>query len=245
MPFELIEDVAAVFNSSVDRLDFNRELAKRKRQRSIKTASSGWKNYPLDVITMQLSEQHVPPTNRDPVYRYYRSCKEARYTSHLGAKNSLYVYEPIKTEIVALIADGKLVDRVTSGTCIGVVLKDTNYYTPAGGQISDKGVILLQNVNSNNHSNESRALEGSRFIVDEAEQVEGYVIHWGSMEVDGEARVGVPVLSAIDGGHRLGCSRHHTATHLLLHAVQRLAGEKRRLCSNRFHSTFWFQYSVA
>lgn len=30
-------------------------------------------------------------------------------------------------------------------------------------------------------------------------------------------------MSAIDNTHRLGCSRHHTATHLLLHALQRLA----------------------
>jgi alanyl-tRNA synthetase len=47
----------------------------------------------------------------------------------------------METSVVALIADGQVIEQASAGDAIEVVLPATPYYVESGGQVADTGVI--------------------------------------------------------------------------------------------------------
>ena len=249
VPLEVSEQLAGLFSSSLDVTEYEHLRQKSRREARARLLNSAdndqqWRNYSLENITQRLKAANVEETDRTAVYDYYTNdisnetpklremeppSSFLHTCSAICTENVSYVYEPVKSIIVALICDGELVNRLSSDAvnkCVGVVLQKSNFYSVAGGQVSDRGVIKFTDSRS------------CHVVVEEVEELAGYVIHWGTFcsgDGGGNCRVNDEVLSVVDAEQRLSCSQHHTATHLLHAALRRQAGKFTRLaCFSSF-----------
>ena len=93
------------------------------------------------------------------------------------------------------------------GETIGIILNETCFYSEAGGQVGDWGII------------ESGP---DKFVVETTQKIGDCVIHWGKLA--GEMRTGQVVTAKVDKD-RLSSRKNHTATHLLQWALQEVLGE--------------------
>jgi len=123
-------------------------------------------------------------------------------------------YESLDAEdcrVVALLRDGKPVDRLAAGE-EGVVLLDrTSFYAESGGQVGDVGVLL--------------DARGDRFEVADTLKLAGqFHAHLGRL-VAGALSVGDKVASRVDGQRRQDTVLNHSATHLLHAALRKVLGE--------------------
>ena len=129
----------------------------------------------------------------------------------VGASEFLgYSTETAEGEILALIASGISVDEAGPGSNISVVLNQTPFYSESGGQVGDTGIIT--------------GADGLRIIVSDTQKKLGDLfIHVGQVE-SGTARLGTPVVAAVDHVWRGAIRAHHSATHLLHEAMRRKLG---------------------
>lgn len=109
--------------------------------------------------------------------------------------------------LVALIKDGELVSAAQDGPIIAVAA-DTPFYAESGGQVADKGTITGRTGN---------------MWVDDVQKVGPWVIHIGTLK--GTLTGGENVKLEVQSDSRLDTARHHTATHLLHKALQKVLGE--------------------
>lgn len=132
----------------------------------------------------------------------------AELSGKLGEKGVDYQpYGPptLKTQVLALIADGESVDRVMTGDRVEVILAATPFYVESGGQVSDTGLI---------------SGGGWQIQIEEMRKpIGGLIVHVGEV-VEGTPQVSDPVLAEVDTTRRSDITRNHTATHLL-HAALR------------------------
>jgi alanyl-tRNA synthetase len=113
--------------------------------------------------------------------------------------------------IKALIADGALVDRITSSAqAVGVVVDRTPFYGEAGGQVGDKGTIV--------------GPKGRLTVTDTKKPVGGVFVHLGGSP-EGELAVGDEVKLVVDTQLRDATRRNHSATHLLHWALRLVLGD--------------------
>jgi alanyl-tRNA synthetase len=113
------------------------------------------------------------------------------------------------SKVVALVRAGELVDRVSTGDAVEVVLERTPFYGESGGQIGDQGIIEA---------------EGLRIeISDTLKPVAGSVVHRGQV-VTGSLEVGQVVQLQVDVVRRERTRRNHSATHLLHWALRQVLG---------------------
>jgi alanyl-tRNA synthetase len=131
-----------------------------------------------------------------------------------GVKFIGYECEEGEGRVVALVADGKLLDRVMEGQDAIVVTDVTPFYGEAGGQAGDAGVI------------EVRGGEPARFLVGDTQKpLAGVVAHYGRVE-KGAIAVGEAVHLIVDHERRTATRRNHSATHLLHWALRTVLGEQ-------------------
>ncbi len=112
-------------------------------------------------------------------------------------------------EIVALLKDGRPVDRLQEGERGVVVLDRTSFYAERGGQIGDRGAL----------SN-----EGARFEVDDAQYMGDAVAHHGIVN-GGALSVGDRLNTMVYERWRREIRRHHTSAHLLQRALKDVLGD--------------------
>ncbi|MCU0511599.1 MAG: alanine--tRNA ligase [Anaerolineae bacterium] len=126
-----------------------------------------------------------------------------------GVNYDPYTTEAVRTRVVALLQDGRMVNDVIVGDRVEVILAATPFYVEAGGQVSDQGVIV-----------------GADWIIDvEAmkKPVSGLVVHVGEV-VEGNPTGGDEVNARINAVRRHDILRNHTATHLLHAALRNTLG---------------------
>ncbi len=103
---------------------------------------------------------------------------------------------------------------LSDGQCGAVITKETPFYGTMGGQIGDKGVIVLA----------SDGKETALFEVTSTEHVAGgKIAHIGHV-VNGMLKVGDTVTLKADEKTRLATCRNHSATHLLQKALREVLG---------------------
>ncbi|MCB9175606.1 MAG: alanine--tRNA ligase [Caldilineae bacterium] len=113
-------------------------------------------------------------------------------------------------EVLALASDAALIDRVTAGGRVEIVLDQTPFYAESGGQVGDQGRLI--------------GPEGSVRVEDVQKPLAGIHVHYGRVESGSVAR-GEVLRAEVDVERRLDIMRNHTATHLLHRALQELLGE--------------------
>jgi alanyl-tRNA synthetase len=120
------------------------------------------------------------------------------YTEHLA-----------KSEILAIVRDGQVVERAQAGDEVEVVLRSTPFYAEGGGQVGDAG-----------------RLQSTKFalaISDTQKPTGRWHFHRGRVEF-GSIVVGESCEAAIDQSRRNEIRRNHSATHLLHHALREVLG---------------------
>jgi alanyl-tRNA synthetase len=129
----------------------------------------------------------------------------------LGASEFLgYSTETAEATVIAIIVDGQPAEEAFPGQSVAVLLNQTPFYAESGGQVGDTGVIT--------------GADNLRIaITDTQKKLGDLFVHLGTVEV-GTARVGEPVVAAVDHTRRGAIRAHHSATHLLHEALRRHLG---------------------
>ncbi len=132
------------------------------------------------------------------------------FVKHHGTSEFVgYDEVEIEGSVTGLIVDGKLVDTMEAGQEGLVILDKTPFYSEKGGQVGDVGTLTH---------------EKAHFIVQDCQNpYPGVIAHHGSLE-RGVLIVGEPVIAGIDQKRRREIAKHHTATHLLHWALQKVLG---------------------
>ena len=111
--------------------------------------------------------------------------------------------------VVGLIADGEVVDSVSEGQTVEVVLMSTPFYPEGGGQVGDSGTL--------------DGAEG-RIDIDDTQNVMAHLlVHFGRV-ARGKVALGDNVDAYVDPVRREDTARNHTATHLLHAALRQVLG---------------------
>ena len=132
------------------------------------------------------------------------------FIKHHGTSD-FFGYDEIELEgtIKGLIVEGKSVDTMEDGQEGLVILDKTPFYAEKGGQIGDRGTL----VHGSAHFN----------VSDCQTPYPGVIAHHGALK-EGILMVGEPVVAMINAEWRGNISKHHTATHLLHWALQKVLG---------------------
>jgi alanyl-tRNA synthetase len=112
-------------------------------------------------------------------------------------------------EVVAILRDGKSVDRIDAGDDAIVLLDRTSFYAESGGQVGDMGHLTEQSVS---------------FVVRDTQKLAGQFFgHVGSL-VSGSLKRGDRVEGHVDRVRRAETVLNHSATHLLHGALRDVLG---------------------
>src|SRR6056297_1840021 len=115
-----------------------------------------------------------------------------------------------QAEILAILIDGKAVERLSAGEQAMLILDRTPFYAESGGQVGDTGMLQT---------------DGAEFEVTDTRKMAGaYHGHVGRLK-RGQLARGQTVSAQIDIDRRADIVRHHSATHLLHAALRSVLGE--------------------
>lgn len=128
----------------------------------------------------------------------------SRVTSHFTG------YQTMQNEavIVGIYQEGSAVEMVGDGEEIDLILNETPFYAESGGQVGDTGYL---------QSGEFR------HMVHNTVKESGVTVL--KVKVNHHLSMGDSVLAVVDHERRLAIARHHSATHLLQHALRQVLGE--------------------
>ena len=127
-----------------------------------------------------------------------------------GVDYAPYSDAPVDTKVLALVRDGARLENAIVGETVEVILAKTQFYTEAGGQVSDTGTIA-----------------GDGWVIDIIEMkrpLSGLVAHVGEV-VEGNPTGGARATASLDATRRQDVIRNHTATHLLHAALRNRLGK--------------------
>ncbi|MDX2483293.1 MAG: alanine--tRNA ligase [Pseudodonghicola sp.] len=134
---------------------------------------------------------------------WYDIAEQNGVTDFLG-----YDTESAEGQIVALVQDGKTVDRVKTGETVQIALNQTPFYAESGGQVGDNGVIRT---------------EGGVAKVTDTRKAAGVFIHFAEV-TEGEIASGDAAILDVDHSRRSAIRANHSATHLLHEALRHALG---------------------
>ena len=178
-PIDLTREIAAESGLSVDEEKF-RELMteQRERARSARVGIGGWSETSKSAL-------HSLPK-----------------TEFLG-----YDSTECEAKVIAIVADGEFVERITEGE-FSLVFDKTVFYGEAGGQVGDTGVI-----------------EGNGVLikVTDTKKNDDVYVHVCRLE-NGEVAVGDVLRLSVDVERRNAIKRNHSAAHMLQAALRRVLG---------------------
>ena len=127
------------------------------------------------------------------------------------AKTKFVGYDKMETEatVLAILADGQLVDSIEAGTDAAIILSQTAFYAESGGQVGDTGELEG---------------DGTFAVADTQKGGDGYFLHMGTLE-QGSLSVGSTVTTKVDTERRMAIMRNHTSAHLLQAALRKVLGD--------------------
>ena len=118
-----------------------------------------------------------------------------------------YTETSASSTILEIVVNTERVDTLVKGQEAALLVKQTPFYSEAGGQLGDTGKI---------------SGEGFEFQVTDTQKLaDGIIFHWGTL-AQGQLEKGASVQLQIDAGRRKNIEHHHTATHILNHALREL-----------------------
>jgi alanyl-tRNA synthetase len=183
-PLDLTQDALRRRDISVDVDGFNAAMEKQKADARAAWAGSG-----------EAADDRI----------WFEIREEQGATEFLG-----YDTEIAEGVVLALVVDGKQVEKVAKGDSVSLVVNQTPFYGESGGQMGDKGAIRFEG--------------GSLEITDVKKRGEGLFVHLGKI-VEGTLGLNHPVELEVDHAARAGSRSHHSATHLIHEALREVLGD--------------------
>ena len=186
-PVEVTQEIAEARGVAVDLEGFGRCMeAQRERARAANTkdAEAAWSTY--GGVHADILEATGP-------------------TRFVG-----YGQLESPAQVLALVKDGKRVERLEAGESGEVVLDATPFYAEMGGEVGDTGTIFADGL----------VLE----VQDTVAPEKGLSVHRVKVAEGAVAR-GDDVTAAVDALRRARITRNHTATHILHAALRQVLGD--------------------
>ncbi|OSM06141.1 alanine--tRNA ligase [Magnetofaba australis] len=122
-----------------------------------------------------------------------------------------YVTESASGAVAALVKEGALAESLAEGDKGSLIANQTPFYGESGGQVGDSGVI--------------ETADGARFIVTDTQKpLPNLIVHHGHV-AKGAIKVGEAAEFNVNTVRRHLIRLHHSATHLLHHALRQVLGE--------------------
>ena len=183
-PYDLTEDALKAMGLGVDAKGFAAAMERQRAEARKSWAGSG------EAATEQV---------------WFELKEELGATEVLG-----YETETASGEIVALVKDGKPVDKLGKGDRGIVIVNQTPFYAESGGQVGDRGRLSVgEDVVFN--------------VEDTQKKLHGLFLHQGVLET-GTLLRGQTVTLDVDHTRRTTTRAHHSATHLLHEALRQVLG---------------------
>ncbi len=179
-PIDLTREIAEESHLKIDEETFQILMTQqKKRAREARANIGGWDSSSKSLL------ENIPAT------------EFAGYT------------EPTcEAKILAIMADGELVESVSEGDCT-IILNSTPFYGEGGGQVGDKGTIYT---------------DDKLLSVTDTKKTDGIYLHLCTV-VNGVFSVGDNVTAEIEAMRRAAIKRNHSAAHLLQAALRSVLGE--------------------
>jgi alanyl-tRNA synthetase len=129
----------------------------------------------------------------------------------IGASDFLgYATEVAEGQVLAIVKDGKPVERAEAGDAVALIGNQTPFYGESGGQMGDSGTFI------NAH--------GLEVVIEDTQKKLGDMhVHFGRVR-RGKLAIGEAVEMRVDGERRTRLRANHSATHLLHEALRRRLG---------------------
>lgn len=182
-PVDLTADIARERDMTVDMEGFERAMGEQRARARAASNFSSKAQLPAEVASA------LAPT----VFTGYDDLDLA------GAK------------VLAIVRDGKAVDRLADGEEAFVLLDRTPFYAESGGQVGDTGTL----------GNPSGA-----FAVTDTQKVGGaFFAHFGTWQGSAPLEKGAAVSASVDAAQRQATVLNHSATHLLHAALRQVLGD--------------------
>jgi alanyl-tRNA synthetase len=182
-PLDLTQDALREKGLSVDTDGFDAAMAEQKTK-----ARAAWAG------TGQAADESI----------WFDVAEKHGVTEFLG-----YDTEVAEGQVVAVVADGALVDKVDKGTAVEVVLNQTPFYAESGGQIGDSGVLKT---------------DAATVKITDVKRKAGVFVHIGEV-TDGTLAKGDAAELIVDHARRSAIRNSHSATHLLNEALRDTLGD--------------------
>ncbi|KAK4884555.1 hypothetical protein RN001_000826 [Aquatica leii] len=165
----------------------------------------------LDKVKAKSRQSSAIKDNKivDKMVKEKVSVTDDSYKYHYQKTNGSYIFFPLKAKLLKVISHNAFVGNLVPNVNAALVFDKTNFYSSAGGQISDCGVIKFGN---------------NVFQVTSTDNVNGYIFHNGVLESDSAECVPLKSegLMEIHRDVRLDCMKNHTATHLVNFLLKQL-----------------------
>ena len=194
---DILMELAAEAGVTVETKELYELIEKEKETQAAGMLTNKDLSHYLDQQDLKWLHNHqVQPTDDTAKYDYTSTTDN-------------YTFFAIPARVIGLRSNGRWVQEMKQGDSCGLLLDKTNFYSQAGGQVSDKGAIHLNS--------------GGEVEIDQVQSAGGYVLHSGVVTAD-SVHVGQDANLQINTDHRTGCMKHHTATHLLNSALEKVLG---------------------
>ncbi len=182
---DFVRDIVRNYGLDVDMEGYNAEMQKQRER-----ARASWKGAEKKVAL--------------PVYRDIAEDQKTEFDGYRQTRSE-------NCQIVALVQKGEIVNEVSAGEELEIVLDHTPFYAEAGGQVGDTG-----------HFYAPGSAHEVAHITDTYRPVAGVIAH--KAVARDVIRAGDMVTAVVDAERRDAIRRNHTATHLLHAALHEIVG---------------------
>ncbi len=182
-PLDLARDIAEERGVTLDEAGFDAEMRKQRER-----AQASWKS--------------AATTAAEGAWQEFGGRYETTFDG----------YERLRADglpVLALVREGKSVERLEEGQTGEVLLESTPFYAESGGQVADHGWL--------------NGPDGRLSVTDVQKPAAGLIVHHVEVR-QGSVGVGDAVHAEIDVARRSAVRRNHTATHLLHAALREVVG---------------------
>lgn len=167
----------------------------------------------VNVETYQLLEESAKETSRGAAAVHTQEAEESLFKDfvkkHAPCQFVGYTQPEHEGRIIGIVKEGQFLEALSENEEALIILDKTPFYAEKGGQVADTGTLTH---------------DKARFqVVGCQNPFPGLIVHYGKLE-HGTLSMGERVIARINEERRKGIERHHTATHLLHFALQKILG---------------------